>query len=37
MPPEWRPYLAGVAFIAAAIRTVVVPTLDSIINALQKP
>jgi len=37
MPAEWRPYLAGAAFIAAAISRAVVPTLDAIIQTLQKP
>lgn len=34
MPPEWRPYLAGSAFIAAAVRIVVLPTLDAVIKGL---
>lgn len=33
LPPEWRPYLAGVGFIAIAIRIVVVPTLDAAIKS----
>ncbi len=33
LPPELRPYLAGVGFIAIAIRIVVVPTLDSLIKS----
>lgn len=36
LPPEWRPYLMGVAFIAASIRIVVLPVLDSIIKNLQE-
>ena len=34
MPPEWRPYLAGIGMIAVAIRAVVVPTLDAVIKSV---
>jgi len=36
MPPEWRPYLMGVAFLSLSIRAVVVPTLDSIIAKIRQ-
>lgn len=35
LPPEWRPYLMGVAFIAASIRVAVLPVLESIIKSLE--
>jgi hypothetical protein len=36
MPPEWRPYLVSVAFIAAGVRVAVIPALDSIIKHLSE-
>lgn len=36
MPPEWRPYLMGTAFIAASVRVVVLPVLDAITKSLQE-
>lgn len=37
MPPEWRPYLVSVAFIAAGFRVAILPALDSIIKHLSDP
>lgn len=37
MPEAWRPYLVSVAFIAAAIRIVVLPTLDAAIKKMSEP
>jgi hypothetical protein len=36
LPPEWRPYLMGTAFIAASVRVVVLPVLDAITKSLQE-
>lgn len=36
MPPSWRPYLAGIAFLVAAGRVLIVPTLDAIIKSLKE-
>ena len=36
IPPQWRPYLVSVAFIAGAIRIVIIPFLDSIIKGLKE-
>lgn len=35
MPPSWRPYLAGIALLAAACRVLIVPTLDAIIKSIK--
>ena len=37
MPESWRPYLVSVAFIAAAVRLVVIPVLDNIAAKLKEP
>jgi hypothetical protein len=37
MPPEWRPYLVSVAFIAAGVRIVIIPVLDNIAAKLKEP
>ncbi len=37
MPPEWRPYLTGIAFLAAAVRVLVIPVLDNIAAKLKEP
>lgn len=37
MPESWRPYLVSVAFIAAAVRVVVIPVLDNLITKLKEP
>ncbi len=36
MPPSWRPYLVGVGFIAASIRIVVLPTIESVVKYLER-
>ena len=36
MPPNWRPYLVGVGFIAASIRIVVLPTIEATVKYLEK-
>lgn len=37
MPAEWRPYLVSVAFIAAAVRIVILPAIDAAIKNLSEP
>jgi len=37
MPDNWRPYLVSVAFIAASVRMVVIPAIDSAIKSLGEP
>ena len=37
MPESWRPYLVSVAFIAAAVRVIVIPVLDNIAAKLKEP
>jgi hypothetical protein len=34
LPPDWRPYLQGVALIAIAIRVAIIPTLDAIAKGI---
>ena len=37
IPPSWRPYLVSTAFLAAAVRIVVIPFIDNLIKSLSEP
>ena len=36
LPPEWRPYLMGVAFLAVAVRMAVIPAIDALAKDLDQ-